>query len=34
MELPIFGGRSVSKFRGVGRAEEKIIADEGQNDGR
>jgi hypothetical protein len=34
MELPIIGGRRVSNTSGVGRAEEQIIADEGQTDGR
>jgi hypothetical protein len=34
MELPIIGGRRVSNTSGVGRAEEKIIAEEGQNGGR
>jgi hypothetical protein len=34
MELAILGSRRVSKSSGVGRAEEKIIADEGEKGGR
>lgn len=34
MELAIIGSRRVSKSSGVGGAEEKIVADEGQKGGR